>query len=385
MIIAATLAATMGVASAVGIDNLPQQNDVNFTGSIFEANGSTLDVNLSGYVGIANVNAILDAVGDTDGSDISTDNFWKSFVEPTKTEVFYYLQAKPLIAELVFTVTGEVNDNGTWKDTRDTDTWGSSVTALATAMTDKDSAVSGKVLDGQLKVTGAKAVELLKALDFTGGPATGTIGSHTCANSVNSSVDCSIDGNVIVTLAAADLVAAGSTGVDILGGDSGVTFQKRVTDARLSSTQAFVNANTLIDLIAAQLKDGYILNVANATKAVKGVIDQHNGFLSATVVESAKSLKKVIKIIGLQVAAAEVGKVADAACTKTLTIKDPTCVTIGGKFKDILSKVDLTNSQDNADAYETALNTIDQFAQSIIDFNGTVGTFDATTTASDID
>ena len=56
---------------------------------------------------ITNINAILDAVQTTGGSDIDNDAYWKSFVEDKKTQVFHYDKAAPMIEELVFTVTGE--------------------------------------------------------------------------------------------------------------------------------------------------------------------------------------------------------------------------------------------------------------------------------------
>ena len=119
MTVAAVLAATMGTAAlAAVVPGLP-------TG-VFQAQGDSFDMDGAGVVAITNINDILNSVGGTAGANISTDMFWSSFAEPTKTQVFNYADAKPLIAELIFTVSGEVNDNGTWKDTSDTDTWGSS-------------------------------------------------------------------------------------------------------------------------------------------------------------------------------------------------------------------------------------------------------------------
>ena len=52
------------------------------------------------------------------------------------------------------------------------------------------------------------------------------------------------------------------------------------------------------------------LDVISATAAVDAVIAQHNSFLGASVVVEAKKLKDVIKNIGYQIAAAELGKTA---------------------------------------------------------------------------
>ena len=90
-------------------------------------------------------------------------------------------------------------------------------------------------------------------------------------------------------------------------------FKAKVTAATLNE-QAYVNANELIKLIAAELQNGYILNVAAATTALDTVIGRHNLFLGATVVQEAGKIKQIIKNIGLQTAAVGVGKGAAQAC-----------------------------------------------------------------------
>ena len=406
MTIAAILAATtMGsaLAAATTVPGIPSD-----TFQFNKIGTSDVDLNGSGSVAIDNVNAILAAVSQG-GATIDTDAFWKSFVSPTRVEIFDYASAKPMIEELVYIVKGEYSDSGSWVDTNDGSTDGvyfagkagdrfsslaSGTVSLETVETDAGGTVGGdetisgftmagtswtqaeleviadkKVGDdefltrwsnGQLEAKGTAAVSLLTTIGYTG--TAGVLGKIDSDYNLTSDA---VDVDNFVNPESDDKAALITT---ILA--SGSTFVADAEAAKVDAV-AFTTANTLIDLIADQLKDGYILDVAAATAAVDGIIDHHNDYLSASIMADAINLKKVIKNLYLQTAAAEVGLVADGFCTNSggnATPKVDACVEVGQGFDRIATKIFDLGSVSVVD-YNDAITRIKTLAGNLGSFN----------------
>ena len=409
MFLAAGVAMAMGTVSAAPVHGLPS--------GMFEANGASFDENGVGSLAITNINDILAAVNTTSGSDIDNTKFWQSFVEDTKTETFNYTGAAPLIQELVYTVLGEAKNAAGWNagaasgmenltsnisrvysqseleqqagfKVGDDDGTGvlytladlEANTGLSTTVESK-----GNYTNGNIKVTGENAIKLLAALNFE--DRNGNVVSHSnfgavnCANPDDSALtgcatsQANNDANVLNTdvtlqndISTSVSTTTTSVSADVIA-NGGNTFKGLVAAAELNET-AFINANVLIRDIAAKLENGYILDVAAATNAVTQVIGQHNAFLGASIVDTAHSIKDTIKIMGLQVAAAEVGKVAGTSCTGTgQSIIGKACVAIGSKFKDILTDIGSIDNAKVVSDYNDALAVIDGFADDLITFN----------------
>ena len=345
MIIAATLAATMGVASAYTVPGLS---------STFSSNIDTSQLtDTPGADAITNVNQILEAVGATDGTKIEKDAFWNSFIQSEATKIFDYSAAKPLIAQLVFNVLDETQslNDGTWAD-NDT-----SVSAFESGTA---GVIAGTTHKGDLAIKGEAAVTLLTTIGFTK-VSTDALGDYDKnATTVVLDFDPMASGELsspTAEVAKVKLLAASATIGDLV-------------DAARINAAAFNNANDLIHAIASKMTNAITLDVISATAAVDAVIAQHNSFLGASVVLEAKKLKDVIKNIGYQIAAANLGKSAsvDGIC-KTGNVSqysDPACTIIGEKFQDISTKV--TGLADIA-TFTTALNALEGFADNLIAFN----------------
>ena len=437
MTVAAVLAAaTMSSAIAGIVPGLP--------GGLFESNG----VGTAGNVSVTKISSILTSVYGTSGSEIDQTKFWQSFVDDKKTQTFDYEAAKPLISELIFTVLGEVietdtslSNAGEWVTANETRIGsysnkiseisrihgqseleqmagfkvgdvkvaevmtGDTVTTPEELYTLSDVeahtglsttvAQKGNYLNGQLKVTGENAIELLRALNFRVTSSVDAdlditdLGRHTCQDPVAPTAtnggcadltaggDLNEDtkvGNTNIVMSNDWLVAASpsvTTEVStyILGSNGG--FTTLVNNANLNEG-AFINTNLLIKEISKQLKNGYILDVAAATAAVTKIIVQHNAFLGASVVREAHKIKNTIKLLGLQVAAAGVAKGAQISCeatSGTITTSGKACVAIGSKFQDIVQDIGTIDSAQVAADYNTALDTINGFANDLIAFN----------------
>ena len=390
MTIAAVLAATMGASAmaATAVPGLPSDVD---NVHIFEFNGSSSLT--GGATAITNINDIIAAVGngatDSDGnlitgsagSTINNGAFWKSFISDEKVKVFYYDEAKADIAELIFLVDGTALDtNGT--SATEGDYIEASIAFTSGGSNAKADFLADNVIDGKkLKVTGKNAILLLDSLSFT------TTGSGDFGKATYDT-----DAKTVDMTYKADTLVHTSGNIDakaeILSTDNGAGFLAKVSDASVNEA-AFVRANQLIDLIAAQLRNGYILDTANAAVAVEAVIVQHNAFLGASIVQKARSIKDLVKTIGLQIAATEVGKVAKAACVSDAGVtdaKDVACIKVGTKFYSIAEEI--TSADDGAKLaadYNVALDHISGFADSLIAFNTTVNGYVGSDAADSIE
>ena len=378
MTIAAVLAATMGTASAVtftGTDaaesNLPSSFEFSMPGISAIATGDGLSA-------LTQINTILDGTssGTQGGTSINKDAFWSAFVSDKKVQIFRFDHAEPFIEELIFTVTGEaygtVNVSGTvttgYFNAEDIITGPSHTPSTAKAdLMAKASNVTGSngtYLDGKLEATGKAAVALLSKLGFS--KMTGLLGAYGSTQSTDA------DGNVTASLS----LVENTTTVIVKPVDSSHIAALLVTEAATIMTDinaanidapAFANANDLIGQIAAQLKSGYILDVGKAATAVNSVIGQHNNFLSASVVAQAKLLKPIIKNIGLQIAAVELGKTLKTANVCSGGTGSEDCVAVGLKFVDISKQITDVNA--DVSAYQAAVDAIEVLTDNIIKFN----------------
>ena len=345
MTIAATLAVTMGVVSAYEVPGLS---------STFSSNIDTSGYTLTpGADAITNVNAILEAVGATDGTDIDKDAFWNSFIQSEAKKIFDYSAAKPLIAQLVFNVLDEtqsVND-GSWADND---------TSVSSFESNTAGIVAGTTHKGDLAVKGEAAVTLLTTIGFTK-VSQATLGAYDPAATT---VELTFDPTAAAELTApsAEIAKTNLLAVSATIGD--------LVDAARINADAFNNANDLITQIASKMTNAITLDVISATAAVDAIIAQHNSFLGASVVVEAKKLKDVIKNIGYQIAAAKLGQTAgkEGICMvgNVSQYSDIACTTVGEKFQDISTKISgLANITD----FTTALNKLEGFADNIIAFN----------------
>ena len=343
IMIAATVAMTTSVASAYAVPGLS---------STFSSNIDTSQLlDTPGADAITNVNAILEAVGATDGTTIDKDAFWNSFIQSEATKIFDYSAAKPLIAQLVFNVLDEtqsVND-GSWAD-NDT-----SVNAFENATA---GVIAGTTHKGDLAVKGEAAVTLLTTIGFTK-VSSATLGAYDpAATTVELTFDPLASGELdspTSEIAKTNLLAASATIGDLV-------------DAARINAAAFNNANDLIHAIASKMTNAITLDVISATAAVDAVIAQHNSFLGASVVLEAKKLKDVIKNVGYQIAAANLGKTAGDLCMDGIISQYSVigCTTVGEKFQDISTKV--TGLADIT-VFSSALTALEGFADNLIAFN----------------
>ena len=379
MTIAAVLAATMGAASAVKFtgtnateSNLPDSFEFSMPGVSDVLTGPGLSA-------LTQINTILDGTssGTQGGTNIDKDLFWSAFVSDKKVQIFRFDHAEPFIEELIFTVTGEAYNGNAYVAAEDVATSSivNNVTinsnakadflAKASNVTDSDGNSIGSYIDGQLKATGEAAVALLSKLGFS--QMTGALGDYTStqatdATTGNITASLSLDENVtsvIVKPTNGNHIAA------LLVTESS-TIIADINAANIKGV-AFTSANDLIGKIAAQLKSGYILDVGAAATAINSVLDQHNNFLGASVVAQAKLLKPIIKNIGLQIAAVELGKTIKTSnlCNGGTGSED--CVSVGLKFVDISAQITTVNA--DVAAYQTAVDAIETLTNNIIEFN----------------
>ena len=388
MTIAAVLAATMGTASAVIFtgtnateSNLPTSFEFSMPGISDIATGDGLSA-------LTQINTILDGTssGTQGGTSIQKDAFWSAFVSDKKVQIFRFDHAEPFIEELIFTVTGEAYGTKLggavgYFDAAEVLT--GSVSQPSTAKTDllaKASNVTGSTgnyLDGKLKATGNAAVALLSKLGFS--KMTGLLGAYGSTQSTDA------DGNVTASLALVEntdtviVKPVDSSHIAALLVTEASSIIEDINDANIDAP-AFANANDLIGQIAAQLKSGYILDVGKAATAVNSVIGQHNNFLSASVVAQAKLLKPIIKNIGLQIAAVELGKTLKTADVCAGGTGSDDCVAVGLKFVDISNQITIINA--DVSAYQSAIDAIEVLTENIIKFNAKANGFTsgATTT-----
>ena len=392
IIVASVLAAmTMG-AQAGSIPGM--------SSSVFEFDGTTPTSGL-GFNAVSNVNNILDSVGTSGGSAINTDFFWNSFAKAERETTFNYAVAGEMIDELIFTMTGEVyvGNGGTGEDMygyalasdsgllSNTKAKTSAVEQIAT-QSDVDNGLAtnvgdtfqGNWLDGQIEASAIAGINLLGELGFNSGDtsafATG-FGSYASTGSVT-------DGTVDVTITAAydPLTIVDTTETNTAkAAIQSAGFLDRVTAASIKDPQAFVNANKLIDMIAAEVKKGYLLDISAATEAVDTIIDHHNGFLSHSIIKEATSLRDIIKNLGYQTAATGVAKGAVQACEGSTSI-DKACLAVGIKIHNISTKIDF--GIDEAD-YNSALNAMVIFADNLNSFNIVASGYNAVDTTDAID
>ena len=364
--IAAVLAATMGTAAALTVPGMPAGTD-------FEFNGA----NASSNSAITNITDILTAVsGEGAGTNIDQAAFWNSFISDAPVKVFYYTQAEDYIEELIFTVEGKARMmNGNYADASQFDFTGkldsdANFVSAKDTLEAKVSAQGNNYKDGELKITGDNAMALLTKLGFV--------------TSQNGNGNLMTQDGVVT-----ELVSGGKTGATVAtelladktqSGTAGSGFIASVVGAKVDDV-SFARANQLIDLISKQLRNGYILDTANATSAVAQIVEHHNAFLGASIVDKAKSLKAVIKNIGLQTAASVVTQGLGAVCTEGAVITDvvtgaaTACVDMAQKVVDINAKTILVGKADSdfglktAQDYNDALDVIDAFADNLIAFN----------------
>ena len=398
IMIAASVAMTIGTASATSVPGLG--NDVFEFTKPGIADGAI--VVGTGVDAIANINKILDAVGGTGGSTLNQGNFWGSSVAKTEVDVFEYDAAAPMIAELIFAVKGEAYDPATktYEDAGSVNTYvlndANVVISTSTAKVDFLATTSntgtGNYVDGKLSHTKSKAIDLMRLLNFTAS-------EQSLAWETNNTLSATGDAttnptNDSVTFTGPDqvvnssLITDGTFTTDSITGeitsDRNSTVELAVAAASLNK-QGFINANSLVALIADQLKTGYILDVSKATANLKAIADHHTGFLSASLVNQAHGLKAAIRNLGYLEASVGVGKGARIACVDTggSTNKEiASCTKIGHQFKSLATKVQsVTDAGLMADAYASTILAINAFADKIISFNDTVGTFDPATEA----
>ena len=337
IMIAATVAMATSVASAYEVPGLS---------STFSSNIDTSKLTVTpGADAITNVNEILEAVGATDGTTIDKDAFWNSFIQSEATKIFDYSAAKPLIAQLVYNVldqTQSINDSTSWTD---------SDTTVASFEQNTLGVIAGTTHRGNLSEKGNAAVTLLTTIGFTK-VSTADLGAYdTSATTVGLTFDPMASGELAAPtaeIAKTKLLAASATIGDLV-------------DAARINAAAFNNANDLIHAIASKMTNAITLDVISATAAVDAVIAQHNSFLGASVVLEAKKLKDVIKNIGYQIAAANLGKTAgnEGICMTGIVSQysDPACTIVGEKFQDISTKV--TGLADIGE-FTTALNALEK-------------------------
>ena len=173
MFLAASVAMTMGVAGATSVPGIGTD--------VFEFTKPNVDPNAfvvgTGVDAIANMNAILAAVGGTGGSSLNEDNFWGSSVAKNKVDVFEYDAAAPMIEELIFLVKGQAYDpsDQSYKEAGSvaTYTYNNGIVATTSdAKTDflaraTNSSGGGNYLDGKLSHTKQMAIDLMEMLKFT--------------------------------------------------------------------------------------------------------------------------------------------------------------------------------------------------------------------------
>ena len=299
MIIAASIAATMGSSIATGVPGLDSS-----TFSFSKPGISVGDATKAGGLAIAKMNSIMDAVKSTGGSDVSKTHFWNAMVDPTERNVFNYTNAKPMIEELIFTVTGEVyNANKTGADKYE-DATGTLITdwtankKSSVAIVDANGALVldadgnktyGKYVDGQLSTTRTAAVNLMTVLGYAMSTDTTILQGDTEAHpyAVKFTKIASGSAGYVASTDVADLVTDGSDTSTSALALSTSTIGTAVAAAELDA-DGFNNANKLIELIANELKAGFILNVDNATVTLAAIADKHTGFLSASLIRDAK-------------------------------------------------------------------------------------------------
>ena len=359
IMIAATVAMTVGTASAA-IPGLPAGFD--FTNS-----GADLSNGSVGLGAITDINEILDAVGDgtSGGSVIDKDNFWKSFMSKDSETVFEYSKAVDFIEELVFTVNGEVwvGSNVSGADSNGYVEANSNQIQDQTAKASSVGTGTEKRINGQLRATGVGASTLLESIGFTKvSSMTGAFGEFDDATNTLTSNPMSY-ADPSTTSVKSKLV------------DGSLDVSNLISNARLSE-KGFNNANALIAKIAELQIDSVLLDVVKATAAVRLVIDQHNGFLGASISLEAKKLKDVIKSIALQSAAADIGKTVYGICSdSSVGATGTACTKLGSQFVDISSEIKLVNA--STSDYVSALSAIEGFATDLIAFNdaAVAGTF----------
>ena len=346
--IAATVAMTIGTASAYDVPGL--------NSAVFQTN-IDVETPAAGSAAITNINAILDAVGQTDGSTIDKDAFWQSFIQSEAVKYFNFSNAKPLIAKLVFNVLGETqNGAGVWNY--------SSTKTAADFKSDNSLDASEVVYRGDLKVKGQAAIDLLVAIGYNKIDTTALGHYDTSA----STVETTFDPTQVTDFAAPTGAVAQAK---LLDTTNPFDVAAMVSAAKINA-DAFNQANSLIALIALEVSDAITLDVVTAAKAVDAVIAKHNSFLGASVVAEAQKLKSVIKTIGYQIAAATLGKTAGdvGVCKNTDSNSqhtDISCVKVGEKFQDISTKIIAIDA--NVTNYTTALNALEGFANNLIAFN----------------
>ena len=371
--------------------------------SVFEFDGPTPTSGL-GFNAVSNVNNILDSVGTSGGSAINTDFFWNSFAKAERETTFNYAVAGEMIDELIFTMTGEVyvGNGGTGEDMygyalasdsgllSNTKAKTSAVEQIAT-QSDVDNGLAtnvgdtfqGNWLDGQIEASAIAGINLLGELGFNSGDTSAfsnNFGSFASTGTV-------ADGTVDVTITAAydPLTIVDTTETNTAkAAIQSAGFLDRVTAASIKDPQAFVNANKLIDMIAAEVKKGYLLDISAATEAVDTIIDHHNGFLSHSIIKEATSLRDIIKNIGYQTAAAGVAKGAAQACDNVTSIdsEGKACVAVGIKIYDISTKIDFGIDEE---AYNDALDAMIIFADNLNSFNIVASGYNAVDTTDAID
>ena len=349
--------------------------------SVFEFDGIT-PTSGSGFNAVSNVNNILDSVGTSGGSTINTDFFWNSFAKSERETTFNYAAAGEMIDELIFTMTGEVYV-GVGATGADNHGYALATDGLLLSTKAKTSAVEGNWLDGKIEASAIAGISLLGELGFNGGDTSAFVtgfGSYASTGSVT-------DGTVDVTITAAYDPATITDTAETNTAKAAIQstgFLDRVTAARIEDPQAFVNANKLIDMIAAEVKKGYLLDISAAAEAVDTIIDHHNGFLSHSIIKEATSLRDIIKNIGYQTAAAGVAKGAVQSCESgtAIHIDGKACMAVGLKIYDISNKM---YSSPYGSSYNDALDAMVIFADNLNSFNIVASGYNAADTTDAID